>query len=171
MITWGTLLLDLAKNIAGLKGYLVRRHRENRERIATYFDQISSTLLDAATAFERDQRPWDKYREIEVHLEGFFGIVGDTFPESATTVRLWHALASAMYHDERLLGGSREEIILSVLVVRPKDAVMKDSSWRDNPVRDMDNVAIHSALREEVDRIREVGGLFRGYAAQLRARE
>lgn len=168
MSTWGSLLLDLAKSIAGLKDYLGKRDRENRERIASYFDHIASTLLDAAVAFEREEQPWDKYREIGVHLEGFFKVVGDAFPDSKTTMQLWRELYAAFWHDESLLGGTRARTVLGAITVRPLDVLIEESSWRDNPVRNMDDATVDSLISAEVDRIREVAGLFRGYAAHLR---
>ena len=171
MSTWGKLLFDLAKSIAGHKAYLATCRREKRKRIVDYFDHISSTLMDAAAAFEREERPWDKYREIGVHLEGFMKVVGNTLPDNDATLRLWHGLARALWHDECLLGGARDRTILDAITIRPEKAVIKNAAWRDNPIRDMDDDKIHMLVNEEIDRIREVAGMFRGYASQLRAIE
>ena len=170
MTTWTDLLLQLVKNLMDLRSNLLNRRRDQRDRVAGYFDAIAQTLVEAASQFESQGCPWDKYSQIQVHFANFIETVGDTLPKNAQTVHLWNALGRALSHDELLLGGIPERTALDAITVRPHDAVILDCSWRDNPIKVLTDQEVLLIIKRETDKIREIAGLFSGFAAELKAK-
>jgi hypothetical protein len=160
----------LVKNLLGLRSSILNRRRDERVRIAGYFDAIAKTLLEAADEFESKGRPWDTYRQIQVHFANFIDTVGDTLPRHDQTVHLCDELGRALRHDELLLGGTRERTILDAITVRPRDAVIVACSWRDNPVKILTDQEVLEAVKRETAKIREIAGTFKGFAVELLAR-
>jgi len=185
MITWADLIMRLLNSLFDSKLKLTNLHRDKRDRVADYFDQISKTLLEAAADFKNNDRPWDKYREVSYYLNDFVNVVGDNLKDDKKLITAYRELVAAAHSDFLLLGGSRERTIVDAITVKPpnadydyrwqdtmeeierdKDAVI---GWKGNPVKALTEPELKRILTREVDRIKEAAGLFRAMAAQLRA--
>jgi len=167
MITWTDLLIKLVNSIFSSKEKFLKEKRDKRDRIAEYFESISKTLSEAAKEFEKNDRPWDKYREISYLLENFVDVIGKSV-DSEKSKMLYEELIAATGQDYMLLGESRERRIMDAITVRPPDE-RYTSNWKDNPVEKLKQTELEELITKETRKIKEISGLFKAVAVELRA--
>ena len=167
MTTWGDLLIKIINALFTSKDSLLKQKRDKRDRIAAYFESISNTLIETAREFEKNDRPWDKYREVSYLLNDFFKVVEKTFEDEQKAEMLYRELHGAT-HSDYLLMGSRERAIVDVITVRPLEA-RYISEWQNNPVEKLSENDLQIVISNEIKKIKEVAGLFKGISVELKA--
>ncbi len=165
MSSWVDLLLMLIKDLLGLRSALLSRQRNERARIAGYFDAIAKALLEAANDFESGRQPFDAFSQIQVHLANFLDTVGDTLPNRYQVNHLWRELDRAMEYDQDRLTGPLERPLLDKRTVVPPGRVHGQTFWRTHTPQER-----RKAAKAEAGTLREIAGLFKGFAVELLAK-
>jgi hypothetical protein len=122
---------------------------------------------EAATAFESTSRPWDIYRQVEIHFKNLFCTIGDTL-SSAEVGLLWDELRTALHQDRLLLGSTEARSNLDAITI---STGIYDDLPGDHELRLMSDADVSIRLLSEIDKIREAAGVFQAYAIELRARD
>ncbi|MBN2429756.1 MAG: hypothetical protein JXK94_15585 [Deltaproteobacteria bacterium] len=71
-------LWDIAQSLIGLKKSFADAEREQKDRIATYFEKIGSIIQEAADIFKTGEVPHGKCQQMFEHAQYFIDVVGDT---------------------------------------------------------------------------------------------
>lgn len=90
-------LLDLAKNLLGLKADLDKSVLERRQRVATYLNNISDCLNQVVKKFREGKVPSSMCSEVDEYLYSLFGVVGEEVGEEKLE-RYKQILANALVY-------------------------------------------------------------------------
>ncbi|WP_073069413.1 hypothetical protein [Phormidesmis priestleyi] len=95
-------LLDLAKNLLGLKADLDKSVLERRQRVATYLNNISDCLNQSVKKFREGEVPASLCSEVDEYLYSLFDIVGEEVGEEKLE-RYKQILANALVYKGRTI--------------------------------------------------------------------
>jgi hypothetical protein len=170
--TFGDLLIKFTDLIFKGKDSLLKQKRDKRDRVANYFETIASTLLEAASEFEKKERPWRAYIEVSYTLENFRDIVKDIVGNEKNVEMLYHQLTDICLADFQLLNPesiNAEERNAVRSISRDLSIVYTSLYDNNNPINQLSKDDLNLIIRNEVDKIRKVAGLFKGAAIELKA--
>jgi hypothetical protein len=170
--TFGDLLVKLTDLIFKGKDSILKQKRDKRDRIANYFETIASTLLRAASQFEKKERPWDAYIEVSYILGNFQDVVKDIVNNEKNVQMLFRQLTDILYADFQLLNPENiysEERNAVRSLTRDLSMVHTSLYDIDNPINHLSKEELDKIISNEVDKIRKVAGLFKGVSIEIKA--
>lgn len=167
MTTIADLILKFVNTVFKSKDSILKQKREERDRIAEYFESLSDALNTAAKEFETGNDPWYHYHQLSYQLRDFRMIVEGVI-EKEKKEELFRELLEALENDFGLLKGTRERVIVDAITLRPLYYDYSEDD-KENPVGKLSQRQLEFVIQEEINKIYQVAGLFKGVAVELRA--
>jgi hypothetical protein len=196
--TFADLILKTAQLFPPIAKILEERDRNRINRIAAHLEAISYCLADMSSMFRNLEQPYNKCRELDVYVQNLSEILSQSRFESSQIEELVKVLSNARSNRGsalNLIGSHRRALITGIMLSdyshRLGNLNAELSSYQDrielerivNKIRREAQVTYRGPLQnkelltqeemeqyyEEIRKIEEACGLFKGLAEVVRA--